>query len=52
LGPLLFFLYVNNLPKALEHKATLILFADDTSILITSPDAIQLQNDLNIASEQ
>jgi len=32
LGPLLFLVYINNLPKAVEHKALPILFADDTSI--------------------
>jgi hypothetical protein len=47
LGPLLFLLL-----KALEHKATPTLFADDTSILIVSPKVIQLQNDSNIAFEQ
>jgi hypothetical protein len=35
-----------------EHKATTILFANDTSILIASPNAIQLQNDINVAFEQ
>ena len=36
LGPLLFLLYIKDLPKAVKHKALSILFADDTSILITS----------------
>ena len=48
LGPLLFLVYINDLPKAIEHKAIPILFADDTSILITSPNNIQFQNDLNV----
>ena len=47
LGPLLFLVYINDLPKAIEHKAVPILFAHDTSILITSPNNIQFQNDLN-----
>ena len=34
--------------KATEHTIIPILFPDDTSILITSPNNIQLQNDLNI----
>jgi hypothetical protein len=49
LGPLLFLLYINDLPKATAGKATCILVADDTSILITSPNISQFQNDSNIA---
>jgi hypothetical protein len=30
--------YINDLPKATNDKAIPILFADDTSILITSPN--------------
>jgi hypothetical protein len=37
LGPVLFLVYINDLPKAIEHKTLPILFADDTSILLTSP---------------
>ena len=52
LGPLLFLLYINDLPKAVKHKALPILFADDTSNLITSPNSNQLQSDLNIVFGQ
>jgi hypothetical protein len=52
LGPLLFLFYVSDLPKAVEHKATPILFTDDTSIFIMSPNTIQLQNDNNIVFKQ
>jgi len=48
LGPLLFLVYINDLPKAIEHKAIPILFAYDTSILITGPNNINFQSDLNI----
>jgi len=48
LGPLLFLVYINDLPKAIEHTIISILFAYDTIILITSPNNIQLQNNLNI----
>jgi len=49
LGSSLFLVYINNLPKAVEHKALPILYAaDNTSILLTSPNIIQLQSDLNL----
>jgi hypothetical protein len=52
LGPLLFLVYINDLPKAVEHKAVPILFADDTIILFTRPSNIQTQSDLNLVFEQ
>jgi retron-type reverse transcriptase len=35
LGPLLFILYINDLPNSIIQNVTPIIFADDTSILIT-----------------
>jgi len=52
LGPLLFLVYINNLCRAMEHKALPILFADDTSLLLTNPNNTQMQSDLNIVFEQ
>jgi hypothetical protein len=52
LGPLLFLVYINDLPKSVEHKAHPILFSDDTCILHTSPNSIQMQSDLHIVYEQ
>ena len=49
LGPLLFLVYISDLPKAIEHKAVPILFGDDNSILITSPNNIHFQSNLNVA---
>jgi hypothetical protein len=40
------------LPKAVAHKALPILFADDTSILLTGPNNTQMQSDFNIIFEQ
>ena len=52
LGPLLFILYIKDLRKAIKHKALPILFADNNSILITSPNSNQLQSDLNTVFAQ
>jgi hypothetical protein len=35
LGPLLFIIYINDLPKILESNSVPILFADDASVLIS-----------------
>ena len=41
LGPLLFLLYVNDLPKSTKLKS--ILFADDTVLISHGPDSVQLE---------
>lgn len=52
LGLLFYLLYINDLLKVTESTATSVLFADDTSILMTSPNTTKLQNDINIVFKQ
>ncbi len=47
LGPLLFFLYINDLNKALKYCTT-IHFADDTSLLLKSKSLKQMKKHLNL----
>ena len=46
LGPLLFLLYINDLPLNVQG-ANMVMFADDISILITDKDACALQIKIN-----
>jgi hypothetical protein len=51
LGPLLFILYINDLPNNIMKNATPLIFADDTSILITGQD-VKVQDDLTLTFNQ
>ena len=46
LGPLLFSIYVNNLPTCLKHTS-LTLFADDTAVYCSAKSSRDLQQMLN-----
>jgi hypothetical protein len=47
LGPLLFIIHVNDLPKILEAKSMPILFADEASVLISHSNPIKFKNTIN-----
>lgn len=47
LGPILFLIYINDLPKLAFNDTKILLYADDTSIIVTSPNVDMLQEQSN-----
>jgi hypothetical protein len=48
LGPLLFLIYINDLPLTLQQSGVPVLFADDTSVLISHSNSLQFKNKIEI----
>jgi len=53
LGPLLFLIYINDLPSVipctlLNNNSSIILFADATSVIISGPCFMNFERNLNI----
>jgi len=44
LGLPLFLVYINDLPKISNDNSNIVLFADDTSIIITYPNPTNFKN--------
>jgi hypothetical protein len=47
LGPLLFLFYINDLPAIFSNSVKTVLFAGDTSLVISSYNNIKYSNDVN-----
>ena len=47
LGPLLFLIYINDLASVIPRYASPILFADDTSVIISNSDINEFKNIFN-----
>jgi len=46
LGPLLFLIYINDLPASISKIAKPIIFADDTSIVVTNDNKADFRQNL------
>jgi len=47
LGPLLFLLYINDLPQITSDNSKIVLCAEDTNIIITNPNPTNFENCVN-----
>jgi hypothetical protein len=46
LGQMLFLFYINDLPEVVNKP---VLFADDTSVIVSNPDLVNFKNDLTFS---
>jgi hypothetical protein len=49
LGPLLFLIYLNDLPYGLHQGSTPVIYADDTRVLLIANNDAELKNKINYA---
>jgi hypothetical protein len=49
LGPLLFLIYINDFPLSVKKIGNLILFADNTSIIISNTNSEEFKNNIKLA---
>jgi hypothetical protein len=50
LGPMLFLFNNNDLPEVLNNDSKTILFADDTSIIVSNPNLVNVKKNLSLHS--
>jgi hypothetical protein len=56
MGPLIFLIYTNDLPKTTfntnhNNNSKRVLFADDTSVIVDNPSSINSQRDIHMVFE-
>jgi hypothetical protein len=51
LGPLLFLFYINDLPQLVKDTALSILFADNTSFIISNSNSMNMNQDVKLVLE-
>jgi hypothetical protein len=49
---MLFILYTNDLPKAVNDNAEPVFFADDISIIVSNPNLVNFKNNLISSFQQ
>ena len=52
LGPLLFPIYINDLPRAINKYAESVLYADDTSIIIANTNVHEYKHNIKLAMHE
>jgi transposase-like protein len=52
LGPSLFIIYINDLTKIINNFANSVLFADDTSVIITNTDAQEFKHNIDVVLQE
>jgi len=52
LGPLLFLIYINDLPRTIDNYAESVLFVDDTSVVIANSNVKEYEHNIKLAMHE